>query len=723
MGSSQEARSSTPAGPVAPAILIVDDNAPKRLAVRAMLAGLGHRVVEADSGRGALRAVLGQDFAVILMDVWMPVMDGYETAKLIRQRRRSRLTPIIFLTSFGRDDVETATAYASGAVDFIFAPFLPDVLQAKVTAFVELFVRTEELRRSVDAVTALNIALRDSEVRARAVVQNVADGIVTAGEHGAIESFNHSAQRMFGYGEDEVIGRPLDILLGPNHQGDVPDPGPGGQRPLTADDVATEPTETVGCRKDGSCFPMEIDTSQVRLGERLFIVACVRDISGRKAYTDALEQRSLRDDLTGLPNLALFGDRLDQAIATAARLDATCGVLVVDLDITDTGDALGNDHAEALLRAAAGRLSDVTRGIATVARLSGSEFGVLASPASDVNASAATAWTIREAFDPPLLLDDESVPVRVSIGTAFSPQHGRDGRQLVRRAARAMRQGRRSGSRLAVFATEPEDRTARRLTLLNHLREGIPNGELVLHYQPKIDLSGGRTTGVEALVRWQHPTRGLLTPSHFMPDAEFSELIEPLTRWVLDAALQQLRRWADAGLDLTMAVNISAHSLRQESELPRDLQRCMRTWSTARGAVTLELTEQAVVDAGAPGVLERLHDQGACLAIDDYGTGYSSLSYLQRLPIDEIKIDRSFVQDLDSRDADAVIVRSTIDLAHNLGLTVVAEGVEHRQALELLRSYGCDRAQGYLFSRPCPADELTPWLMDSSYGATPAVTP
>ena len=205
------------------AILVVDDNPSERLAVQAMLAPLGHAVVEADSGRAALRAVLRQNFAVILMDVRMPSLDGYETAALIRQRSQSELTPIIFLTAYGRDETETATAYASGAVDFIFAPIRADELRAKVSTFVDLFVQSAELQGSVASITALNAALRDSEVRARAVLQNVADGIVTAGEGGLIESFNQSARRLFGYREEEVIGQPLDLIIAPSHRDDFAD--------------------------------------------------------------------------------------------------------------------------------------------------------------------------------------------------------------------------------------------------------------------------------------------------------------------------------------------------------------------------------------------------------------------------------------------------------------------------------------------------------------------
>jgi diguanylate cyclase (GGDEF)-like protein/PAS domain S-box-containing protein len=709
-----------PAGdPAVAAVLVVDDNEAKRLAVRAMLAPLGHVVVEAGSGRAALRAVLRQPFAVILMDVRMPTLDGYETAKLIRQRTQLALTPIIFVTAFGGDEAQAATAYASGAVDFVFTPILPEVLRAKISAFVDLFVQAQELQHSLQSITALNAALRDSEVRARAVLQNVADAIVTAGEDGLIESFNRSARRLFGYREEEVIGKSLQLLVAPSHHDDFSATARARWGQLTSKDAATDPTETIGCRKDGSCFPMEMDVSRMQIGDETFTIGCIRDISGRKAYTDALEHRTLHDDLTGLPNRTLFGDRVDRAIAYADRVGEPRGVLALDLDkFQEVNETIGREDGDVLLKAVADRLRGAMRDADTVARLDDDEFGILPSGASDVETAAVIAWKVREAFERPFLVGDRVVDVTASIGIAFFPQHGRTTADLLRRADLAMHEAKGTDSGIAVFVADPEDRTAGRLTLLSELRDCIPRGELVLHYQPKIDLLGARRTiGVEALVRWQHPTKGLLMPAQFMPEAERSELIGPLTTWVLETALHQQRVWSDAGLELTMAVNISPQSLTRGSDLPDIVARLTETWGIAPGKLILELTERAIIDADVPDVLDLLHAMGEHLAVDDFGTGHSSLVYLQRLPIDEVKVDRSFVTNLATASSDAVIVRSTIDLAHNLGLTVVAEGVEDEVALEMLIEYGCDSAQGYFFSRPCPAEELTVWLAESPFGA------
>lgn len=708
----------TPTGSEPPAILVVDDNAAKRMAVRAILAPLGCEVVEVDSGREALRAVMRRTFAMILMDVRMPALDGYETAKLIRQRPQSELTPIIFVTAFGQDEVETATAYASGAVDFIFTPIIPEALRAKASAFIGLLAQSEELRRSLASITKLHAALRVSEVQARAVLQNVADGIVTAGEGGLIESFNRSASALFGYSEEEVIGQPLHLIVAASHHDQFTESARASWNLLNAKEIPAVSTETVGCRRDGSCFPMETDISRMQIGKRTYTVACIRDISGRKAYLEALEHRALHDDLTGLPNRTLFADRMDRAIAVADRAQEQCAVLLVDLDrFSEINKSFGREQGDRVLQAVAGRLRGAMRDPDTVGHLGGDSFAILPAGETTVETAAAIAWKVREVFDLAFHVNGDAVELGATIGIALFPEHGHSTAELLRRADLAVSQAKSSGEGLAVFAADKEDQTSRRLTLLNELRVAIPRGELVLHYQPKINLKAGpRTTGVEALVRWQHPAHGLLMPAQFMPEAERSELIDPLTGWVLNEALRQQREWHDSGLDLTMAVNVSARSLTRHGDLPETIAKLTELWNADPGKLILELTENAIIDSEVAEVLELLHAMGERLSIDDFGTGHSSLAYLHQLTIDEIKVDRSFVMRLPSVSSDAVIVRSTIELAHNLGLTVVAEGVEDEASLEMLIEDGCDGAQGYYFSRPCPAEELSAWLTASPFG-------
>jgi diguanylate cyclase (GGDEF)-like protein/PAS domain S-box-containing protein len=706
--------------PRPPAVLVVNDRVNQRVAMRSMLVVLNVEVVEADSGRAALREVLGQDFAVILMDVRMPGIDGYETADLIRQRDRSSRTPIIFVTAFGRDDhPQTVAAYTSGAVDFLFTPVVPDVLRAKVSVFVDLFVKSQELQRSLESIKTLNGALRDSQASTQAVLDNVTDGIVTAGESGLIESLNPAARALFGYPEAEVIGQPLSLIIAPEQRDAFRSLRVASPVLRSPADVQNRASETVGRRRDGSTFAMEIEHSRTRIGDRSLTLAFVRDISARKAYTENLEHLALHDGLTGLANRKLFGELVLQGLASANRNDEPRALLMLDLDgFKQVNDMLGHDHGDRLLQQVAQRVRGAVRDSDTIARLGGDEFAILPNGATDLAAAVTVALKIEQACAEEFTIDDEVCRVSASIGIAMFPEHGTTMDQLLRRADAAMYLAKRSAIAHAVFDPSQETHSAQELAMLTDMHQCIARDQLVLHYQPKIDLATREIAGVEALVRWQHPRRGLLLAADFMPQLERTELIEPLTRWVLNEALQQQRIWRDRGVDLTMAVNISGHSLGQGSNLPGTVAELTDTWGTAPGRLTLELTEGSLVETAAPEVLDQLHSMGGIMSIDDFGTGYSSLAYLQRLPVDEIKIDRSFVTGLAAASDDELIVGSTVDLAHNLGLTVVAEGVEDQDAMDLLVTHGCDGVQGYFFSRPCPADELTRWLTDSPYGMT-----
>jgi diguanylate cyclase (GGDEF)-like protein/PAS domain S-box-containing protein len=705
-----------------PAVLVVNDRESQRVAIRAMLAPLGLEVVEVDSGRGALRAVLHQTFALILMDVRMPTMDGYETANLIRQRSQTKRTPIIFVTSFGPDDTETLTAYASGAVDFIFTPVQPDVLRAKVSVFVDLFVQARELQRSLASITTLNGALRDSEASTQAVLDNVADGILTAGSGGLIESFNRSAGALFGHSGERLIGRPLEFVIAPACRDEFRglSTGPGG---LLGNDAGQhQAVETLGQRQDGSTFPMEVESGEMRLGDQILTLLFVRDISERKAHIESLEHQALHDALTGLANRTLFGEHLLRALFAARRNGEPRAVLVMDLDgFKRVNDTLGHEQGDALLEQVAERLVGALREADTIARLGGDEFAILPGGPTDLATASEVAFKIERTCAIGFQLEQEVVQVSASIGIALFPEHGTTTAELLRRADMAMYVAKRSGSGHAVCDAAAEKQTAHQLALLVDLRQCIAREQLVLHYQPKINLVTREISGVEALLRWHHPIHGLMGPGSFMAEVERTELITPVTRWVLDEALRQQRVWRYEGVDLTMAVNISARSLGPNSSLPATVAELTETWGTPPEQLVLELTESAVIEAAAPEILDRLHGMGERLSIDDFGTGYSSLAYLQRLPVDEIKIDRSFVMRLEEETDQAVIVRSTIDLAHNLGLTVVAEGVEDQTPLDMLVAYGCDSAQGYFFSPPCTADELTKWLTESPYGAATGV--
>jgi len=445
---------------------------------------------------------------------------------------------------------------------------------------------------------------------------------------------------------------------------------------------------------------------------------------GLAARESKIMDLAYRDTLTGLPNRALFSDRLQQALRMAPRLSAAVSVLLMDVDhFKYVNDTLGHQIGDLLLREVAERLTDVVRRESdTVARIGGDEFVVLL-PSDDVEGARRVARNIQNALEAPMSLDGHVVDCRVSIGLASYPDHGDSATTLLRRADVAMYTAKRLGNGFAVYDDRDDHDSRARLSLMGELRRAVEQDELVLHYQPKVHLADPRELHVEALVRWMHPARGLVAPSEFIPFAEQTGFIRAITQWVLAHAVRQCAQWRRDGVRMNVSINISARDLLTPDLTERfaqllAAQECDAAW------ISLEITESAILDDPGQALrnLERLHALGCRISIDDYGTGYSSLAYLKRLPVNELKIDRSFVMGMVSDVSDAVIVRSTIDLAHNMGLSVVAEGVEDEATLRRLRELGCDMVQGYHLSRPLPPEDLARWLRERAFART-AETP
>jgi len=426
------------------------------------------------------------------------------------------------------------------------------------------------------------------------------------------------------------------------------------------------------------------------------------------------EHQALHDALTDLPNRTLFHDRVHQALAAARREHVPAAVMIMDLDrFKEVNDTLGHASGDELLKQVGLRLRDSLRDSDTVSRLGGDEFGVLLPKVLDAEAAAAVARKLRTTLEEPFTLHGLALQMEASIGIALFPDHGADVQSLLQRADVAMYVAKEHPAGCEVYTRERDEYSPDRLTLLTELRRAIDRGQLTLHYQPKADLRTGAIQGVEALVRWQHPERGMIPPDEFIPPAQKTGVIGPLTMFVLDEALRQCRTWALQGMELCVAVNLSTRNL-LDVHLPDTVRELLTRWEVPARLLELEITESTILadPVRAMQILSRLHEMGIQLAIDDFGTGYSSLAYLKRLPVDELKIDKSFILGMEESENDAVIVRSTIDLGRNLGLRVVAEGVESAKAWNRLASIGCDVAQGYYLSRPAPADQLTEWLIE-----------
>jgi len=433
---------------------------------------------------------------------------------------------------------------------------------------------------------------------------------------------------------------------------------------------------------------------------------------GIAAREQQITELAYSDSLTGLPNRALFNDRLVQAVNAAQASNGLLAVLTLDLDrFKHVNDTLGHHMGDLLLREVASRFrSALQRRTDTVARIGGDEFALLI-PTEGVEGAGLVAQRIIEILSEPLTIDGHLVDVGASIGIAVYPEHGTDANTLMRHADVAMYCAKRGSAGFVIYDPRFDRNTPGRLSLLGELRHAVEHGDLSLFYQPKLDLTGKGAKAAEALVRWNHAERGLISPGKFIPFAEQTGYIKAITRKVLDEAFQQMTAWRARGISLSVSVNISAHDLRSP-EFPRYVADLARLRRAEPDWLCLELTESAVMDdpERALEVLEQLRDMGIRLSIDDFGTGYSSLAYLKRLPVSELKIDKSFVMGLARDRDDAAIVRSTIDMAHHMGLTVTAEGVEHASVLDLLRQLGCDMAQGYHISPPLPVEEFERWI-------------
>jgi diguanylate cyclase (GGDEF)-like protein len=447
------------------------------------------------------------------------------------------------------------------------------------------------------------------------------------------------------------------------------------------------------------------------LGLLIGIYALLQDNAERLRAEAALEHQARHDSLTGLPNRLLFLQRLAEVFDPSSGVPKEAAILMLDLNrFKEVNDTLGHQFGDVLLQRASERLHDALRPTDTLSRLGGDEFAVLLTGTGAEGAERAAQKLLR-ALELPFDVAGHRIEIGASIGIVCIPEHGADPATVLRRADVAMYAAKSVGGQYRVYANELDAESPSRLGLASELRGAIDREELRVYFQPRVDMRTGAIAGAEALVRWQHPQRGQVPPDEFIPLAEQTGLIKPLTKLVLHAALDEARRWRATGFRVPVAVNLSMRNL-QDRDLVATIDGLLGETDAADGLLDVELTETAVM-ADIPQSLEtlgQLRAMGVTIAIDDFGTGYSSLAYLKRLPVGQIKIDRGFVTDLVRSAEDAAVVKAIIDLGHSLGHTVVAEGVEDQATWDWLAEAGCDEAQGYLICRPVPPPEFARWL-------------
>ena len=584
-----------------------------------------------------------------------------------------------------------------------------------------LRVRSDAAR---DRAESAEQSARESEERFRMLVEGVEDyAIYSIDRHGLVASWNSGAERLLGYQREEITGAPIGCFY------TLEDVAAGHPREslLVAERQGRHEEEGWRVRKDGSRFYAEAVTTALRdEDDRLRgYVRITHDVTERKRLDAQLAHQAFHDSLTGLPNRRLFLDRVSGALARSERRDGSAAVLFFDLDhFKAVNDTLGHAAGDELLLGAGARLREAVRVEDTVARFGGDEFAVLCEELVERDDALTVAGRIAEALAAPFEIDGNTAKVSASVGVAFaSARHTPD--TLLQEADSAMYCAKERGDGLPVVFDESLSAHREQATDEDDLRRALDHGELRLAYQPLIDLRSGEVAGVEALVRWAHPERGLLRPAEFMELAEEPELATRVGAWVLREACSQLARWSEeapdaAPLVLSLAVNVSARQLPQP-ELPELVADVLAETGIDPATLSLEIAERDLL--GHPRsttALFALRGLGVRLAVDDFGTGYSSLSLLKRLSVDSVKIAAPFVEGLGRRSEDSTLVAAMISMARSLGVTTVAEAVETPEQLDELRALGCDRTQGYLFARPAPAEDLRAALRDSRHALATA---
>jgi diguanylate cyclase (GGDEF)-like protein/PAS domain S-box-containing protein len=563
--------------------------------------------------------------------------------------------------------------------------------------------------------TALD-ALFDELERARVTLRSIGDGVLSTDIDGRVVFLNPVSERLTGYSSAQARGRPVtEIFSIVDEVTRATRSGPVALAMLQ-DRTLCLPPGTVLVRQDGSEIAIEDSTAPIhnRSGQVDGAVVVFRDITAARALAASLAHSAGHDALTGLPNRTLMNDRLHHAIDAAARRHGRLAVLFLDLDgFKHINDSMGHTAGDELLQSVAARLKACVRLSDSVSRQGGDEFVVLLNDITTAQSAGSRADKIVKALAAPHVVRGQPITVSVSVGISLYPDDGVTAEKLLQYADLAMYQAKRMGRNThSFFEQELNSRAIARQSVESELRRALDADELVLHYQPKYGLASGRVNGVEALVRWQHPRRGLLGPDEFLSVAEDSGLIVPIGRWVLQRACRQARAWLDEGLPFGhVAVNACALEFRR-ADFVQGIAAALIGAGLEAQHLELELTEGVLMlDTGASvATLQSLSAMGVSIAVDDFGTGYSSLSYLRRFPIDVLKIDKTFVQDLGTRAGDSAIVRAIIALGTSLEYRVIAEGVETPEQLALLHAQHCSEGQGFLFSRPLAADALATLL-------------
>jgi len=688
-----------------PRILVVEDEGLIAMDIEMQLRALGYLPVgHATRGTQAIEMADALRPDLVLMDIQLAgEMDGISAAQAIRAQFD---LPVVFVTAFAAEET-LSRAKLSEPYGYILKPFSEREMHTVIEMALYKHTADVKLKQTVDS-------LRASVIHTQAILDNMVDAVITINAQGLMESFNLAACAMFGYTTAEAIGCNVSVLMPPphraQHDGYLADFRTSGQTHIIG-----RPRELEGQRKNGTLFPINLSVSKLELPGRTTFIGLIMDITRRRENEDEIRRLAFYDPLTHLPNRRLLLDQLRHAMLASARTGQRGAVMLLDLDhFKQINDSLGHTVGDALLMQVAQRLQACVREGDILARPGGDEFVLVleALAATDPEAASraeAIASKILCVLGEPYTLNGKAYTCTPSIGLVIFPQNHETMDELLKQADAAMYQAKSAGrNRVCFFDFALQAAAEAREALTEAIRQALVRQEFLLFYQIQVQ-EDGVVQGVEALVRWQHPTRGMVSPAQFIPLAEETGLILPLGQWVLETACAQLVAWAQAPhtAKWSIAVNVSALQFAQADFVTHVLLALERTGANPH-LLKLELTESMVV-GNVDVIISRmnaLRGRGVRFSLDDFGTGYSSLSYLKRLPLDQLKIDQSFVRDLLDDPNDAIIAQTIVSLGHSLGLLVIAEGVETQAQRDDLARMGCDAFQGYFFGRPGPAAAL-----------------